>query len=483
MNSELEFSPERMRQIGYRVVDRLVEHLATLSSQRVGTKGDPAQLVASLREPIPEQGMDFEAVLDRLEREVLANTMHVNHPRFFAYVPGPGNFVGAMADAIVSGYNVFAGTWISGSGPAAVELTVLEWLREMCGLPAGAGGLFVSGGTVANLTALAVARHVRFPDGLADATIYFSDQAHSSIEKALRVIGLPNANVRKIAADADFRLPVAGLAREIAQDRERGRRPFCVIANAGTTNSGAVDPLREIAELCRAEELWLHVDGAYGAAAMACERGRQALAGLELADSLSLDPHKWLFQPFEIGCVLVRERTHLRDVFRILPEYLKDTQQHSDEFNFTDYGIQLTRGFRALKLWMSIQVFGMAAFREAIERGFALAEFTEDTLRRMPAWEIVTGAQMGIVCFRYRAANDATHMALVQALLQDGFALVTSTVLGGRTVLRTCTINPRSTEADVAQTLEKLDVFAREAVVGTSTGKVLNGNTLGQIQS
>ena len=482
MNSELEFSPERMRQIGYRVVDRLVEHLSTLSRQRVGTKADPAQLIAALREPIPERGMDFELVLERLEREVLANTMHVNHPRFFAYVPSPGNFVGAMADAIVSGYNVFAGTWISGSGPAAVELTVIDWLREMCALPAGAGGLFVSGGTVANLTALAVARHVRFREGLHNATVYFSDQAHSSFEKALRVIGLPDANVRKIASDSDFRLPVEGLAREIARDRERGLGPFCVIANAGTTNTGAVDPLPEIAELCRAEGLWLHVDGAYGAAATACERGRTLLGGLELADSLSLDPHKWLFQPYEIGCVLVRDGGHLKDAFRILPEYLKDTQQHSEEFNFTDYGIQLTRGFRALKLWMSIKVFGMGAFRGAIERGFALAEFAEKSVGGMPGWEIVTRAQMGIVCFRYGAADDATHMALVQAQLQDGFALVTSTVLRGRTVLRMCTINPRTTEADITQTLEKLDALAREAVLGTSTGKVLKSKTLDRIQ-
>src|SRR5579864_9395427 len=174
MNPELEFSPDRMRQIGYLVVDRIVEHLATLQDQRVGAKGDPSELLQRLSEPIPEQGMEFEAVLDQIERDVLANTMHVNHPRFPAYVPGPSNFVGAMADALISGYNVFAGTWISGSGPAAVELTLIEWLRELCRLPAGAGGLFVSGGTVAYLTALAVARHVKFPGRLDSAIVYFS---------------------------------------------------------------------------------------------------------------------------------------------------------------------------------------------------------------------------------------------------------------------------------------------------------------------
>ncbi|HTA72348.1 MAG TPA: aminotransferase class V-fold PLP-dependent enzyme [Bryobacteraceae bacterium] len=461
MNPRLEFSPERMREIGYRVVDRIVDHLATLPNQPVGAKGDPAALLVALTEPAPEHGMEFEAVLEQLECDILRNTMHVNHPRFFAYVPGPSNFVSAMADALISGYNVFAGTWISGSGPAAVELAVIEWLRAASGFPSGSGGLFVSGGTMANLTALAVARHVALGDRLDGAMVYFSDQAHSSLEKALRVIGMPAENVRKLACDADYRLPIRELARVIEKDRAGGKRPFCVIASAGTTNTGAIDPLGELSGLCKDQGLWLHVDGAYGAAAAICNRGRELLAGIELADSLSLDPHKWLFQPFEIGCVLVRELVHLRDTFLILPEYLKDTHQYSTEFNFTDHGLQLTRAFRALKLWMSIKVFGMAAFRAAVERGFTLAEFTEARLRKMPGWEIVTPAQMGIVCFRFESADDAAHRRLVQSILKDGFALITSTVLRCRTVLRTCTINPRTTEADIEATLDRLDRLAR----------------------
>jgi aromatic-L-amino-acid decarboxylase len=461
MNPGLEFSAERMREIGYQVIDRLVEHLSSLPNQPVGTKGDPASLLRKFAEPAPEQGIEFEAVLERIECDVLRNTMHVNHPRFFAYVPGPSNFVSAMADALISGYNVFAGTWISGSGPAAVELTVIEWLRMACGFPESAGGLFVSGGTMANLTALAIARHIRLCDELDDATVYYSDQAHSSIDKALRMICLPAGNVRKIACDADYRLPIRELQLTIEKDRAQEKRPFCVIASAGTTNTGAIDPLRELSRLCKDQHLWLHVDGAYGAAAVISDRGRELLQGLELADSLSLDPHKWLFQPFEIGCVLVRDLVYLRDTFLTLPEYLKETQQYSAEFNFTDHGLQLTRSFRALKLWMSIQVFGMAAFRAAIERGFELAEFVEARLREMPGWEIVTPAQMGIVCFRYGPADDSAHLTMVQSILRDGFALITSTILKGRTVLRTCTINPRTTEDDIKQTLDRLDRLAR----------------------
>lgn len=461
MNPELQFSPERMREIGYRVIDRIVNHLSTLSSQPVGSKGDPAVLIPAFQEPAPEEPADFETVLAQVEEQILRYTMHVNHPRFLAYVPGPSNFVSVLADTLASGYNVFGGTWISGSGAAAVELAVIDWLREACGMPEDTAGLFVSGGTMANLTALAVARHVQLQDRLEGATAYFSDQAHSSLEKALFLLGIPSANWRRLESDDNFRLPLNELARSVAADRAAGYRPFCVIANAGTTNTGAVDPLPQLSDYCKAERLWLHVDGAYGAATVLSARGAQFLSGIERADSLSLDPHKWLFQPFEIGCVLVRDGAKLQDTFRILPDYLKDTHQYSDEFNFTDYGLQLTREFRALKLWMSIKVFGMASFRAAIERGFRLAELAEARLRQMPGWEIVTPAHLAVVCFRFPAGDVAFHLKLVQMVLEDGFALITSTVLRGYTVLRVCTINPRTTEADIEATLERLDRLAK----------------------
>jgi aromatic-L-amino-acid/L-tryptophan decarboxylase len=461
MNAALDLSPEQMRAIGYRVIDAIVEHFSTLKDRPVGFKGDPATLLSRFAGPPPETGTEFAPLLERLRDEVFRNTMHVDHPRFFAYVPGPGNIIGAMADALATGFNVFTGTWIGGSGAAAVELATLDWLRDWCGFPATAAGQFVSGGSMANFTGLAVARHVKLGENIAGATVYYSDQAHSSLEKALRLLGIPRESIRKLPSDSDFRLPVDELARQIAEDRAAGLRPYCVVANAGTTNTGAVDPLPELSRLCREQNLWLHVDGAYGAAAVIAERGRAALAGMELADSLSLDPHKWLFQPFEIGCILVREERHLRSAFQIMPEYLQDTYQRPAEVNLTDYGLQLTRGFRALKLWLSLQFFGLAAFREAVARGFESADFIERSLRAMPGWEIVTPSQMGIVCFRFSNAGDAMHLRLVQTMLQDGYALFTSTALRGRTVLRACAINPRTTEMDIEESLRRLDRFAR----------------------
>lgn len=455
----LEMTPDQMREAGYRVVDAIVEHLATLSGQRVGTKADPARAV-DWEGAAPEHPSEFGAVLDRVVRDVLPNTMHVNHPRFFAYVPGPGNFVGALADALAAGYNVFAGTWISGSGPELVERQVVNWLRGWCGFPDSAGGLFVSGGSLANLTALAAARVARLGSRFDDGVVYLSDQAHSSLEKGLRILGFAPERIVTLESDADFRMPVEELARRIREDRLRGLRPFCAIASAGTTNTGAVDPLPEMAELCRSEGLWLHVDGAYGAAAVLTERGRGLLAGIELADSLSFDPHKWLFQPFECGCVLVREARLLEEAFRVTPGYLKDTQARQAEWNYADQGIQLTRGFRALKLWMSIQTFGLAGFREAIDKGFEMAESAARRIMVSGNWQIETPATMGIVCFRRRGRGDEFHLRMVEEMVAEGTALATSTILRGRTVLRMCTINPRTTDEDVERTVAMLEQTA-----------------------
>ena len=451
-----------MKSLGYRVVDLLIDHYSHLGQKRVGVKGDPAVLRPALLEAAPEAPGDPEAILARIERDVMSHIMNIGHPRFFAFVPGPSNFVGVMADALASGFNVFNGSWLGGSGAAALELCVIDWIRQWCGFPEEAGGLFVSGGSMANLTALAAARHVRLDDRTAGAVVYYSDQTHSSVDRALRVIGFLQEQIRKIPSDAEFRLPVDALARAVEADRRAGLRPFAVVANAGTTSTGAVDPLRALAGFCREQDLWLHTDGAYGAAAMLCDRGRRALDGLELADSLSLDPHKWLFQPIECGCVLLRDAAALKAAYRIMPEYLADVHRNVAEVNPCDYGIQLTRGFRALKLWMSVQYFGLDAFRSAIDRGFALAELAERKLRATPEWEIVTPAQMGIVSFRRRGANENFYPALHDAMLRDGFALATSTVLNGRTALRLCTINPRTTEQEIEQTIEWLDALAKE---------------------
>ncbi len=462
-----------MRRLGYQVVDMLVEHIANVHEKPVTRNKDRATLARLLHEPPPNDGQDLDTILRTVRDNVFANVMHLDHPRFFAFTPGPSNFVSVMGDALASGFNVFAGVFLEGSAAAQIELTVLDWLRELCGFPDSAGGVLVSGGSVANLTALAAARKTVLGDDWREGVLYCSDQTHSSIGRAVGVLGFRANQLRQIPSDDGLRLSVEALRRAVQQDRADGRRPFCVIANAGTINTAAVDPLSEIADLCKREQLWFHVDGAYGAAAILTAEGRTALTGLDRADSLTLDPHKWLFQPYEVGCVLLRDRRLLEQTFHVLPEYLKVILGAADGVNFCDYGLQLTRGFRALKLWMSIKAFGLDAFRGAIELGLANARFVERRLRENEQWEVVTQANLGVVTFRYRplrvseAEVKRINLAISERIGSDGFAMVMTTEVGGKTVLRICTINPRTTEQDITETIRRLEHHGAEAVTAT----------------
>jgi aromatic-L-amino-acid/L-tryptophan decarboxylase len=307
---------------------------------------------------------------------------------------------------------------------------------------------------MANLTALCVARFAKLGNKLPGAIAYYSDQTHSSLIRAFHVLGFGADQLRTVPCDEDYRISLPELNRMIAADIEAGLRPFCIVANAGTTSTGAVDPLIELSAIAEKHDMWLHADGAYGAAAMLCERGRAALQGLGQCDSLSVDPHKWMFQPFEIGCVLVKNGKLLKKTFQIHAEYLQDVHRHEEEINFCDRGIQLTRGFRALKLWLSLRVFGVAKFREAVARGFELADLAEGELRDSGQWRIVTPSQMAIVSFEHVRPID--HQVVVERMLKEGFAMLTSTVLQGRGALRMCTINPNTSDDDIVQTVRHI---------------------------
>ena len=465
----LQLSPDVMRAFGHRVVDMIVDHVETLRDRTVSIQVPRAELDARIGTFSDDPASPHD-ILDIVQRDVMGSITAVDHPRFYAFVPGPGSFVGSMADALASGFNVFAGHWLAASGPGAVELQTIDLLREACGFPEGAGGLFVSGGSMANLSGLATARAVKLGGPDERAVIYLSDQAHSSVAKGLRVLGFAPSQVRSVPVDDMLRMDTRALHAAIVKDGQEGWRPFCIVASAGTTNTGAVDPLEDIASLCRANDLWLHVDGAYGAAAALTDRGRAALRGLHLADSIALDPHKWLFQPFEIGCVLVRQMHQLRQAFAVHPEdnaaYLADVGRMAErEVVFYEHGVQLTRSFRALKLWMSLRIFGLSAFRETIERGIALAEEAELMLRADPRWDVVTPAQLAVVTFAPRrpdlspAEANARVERAVERLTADGYAMVTSTQVRGRAVLRFCLIHPDARIEEVRETADRLARF------------------------
>ena len=322
--------------------------------------------------------------------------------------------------------------------------------------------MFTSGGSSANFTALAAARHSLAPRSVEGCTVYYGDQSHYTNERALHLLGFSPESRRVVPSTAQYTMDVERLSGLVQEDRDAGHRPLCVVASAGTINVGAVDDLDAIASLCKENGMWFHVDGAYAAAAALSEKLRPLFRGMERADSVTLDPHKWLFQPFEIGCVLVRDMSTLRNAFQIMPDYLKDVHDLG-EINFADHGLQLTRGFRALKLWMSLQYFGARKFREAIEYGVSLAEHAERFLGGRAGWEVLTRANLAVVSFRYvpdgwdEDAVNRLNDNIVKRLTDDGFAMLSSTVLRGCTALRLCTINPSTTTSHIEETVTKLE--------------------------
>ena len=451
-----------MRAMGYAVVDRLVERITQLDGEPAWRGATRDQLERALREPPPGDPQDFAILLDRLYADVLSYAARVDHPRFLAFVPGCPTWPGILADFIAAGHNIFQGTWLGSSGPSALELVVLDWFKEWVGYPAEAAGLLSSGGSAANLTALACARAPLSPEDQHRAVVYFSAESHSSVGKAARILGFERELVRAIAPDADQRLPLDRLHSAVAQDRAHGLLPLVVIANAGTTSTGAIDPLPELAHFTRQHDLWLHVDAAYGGFVVLTERGRTWLRGLELADSITLDPHKWLYQPFEAGCLLVRDGDNLERAFHALPDYLQDTAVSGQEVNFGDRGVQLTRSARALKIWLSLQYFGLAAFRAAIDQSLDLTVYAQQRIEQSPAFELLTPAKLGIVCFRRiwevpEPELEQRNIGLVKRLGESGIGMISSTRALGRYALRVCILNHRTSRADVDRVLSWLE--------------------------
>jgi glutamate/tyrosine decarboxylase-like PLP-dependent enzyme len=442
---------EQMRRLGYQVVDLVVDRLLNRHREPAILTGDAAALRAALGGAVPEQALDPEQSLALLAGTALAHQQHGDHPRYFARVPGPSSFAAVLGDWLGTGFNSICASWAGGSGPATLELVVIDWLRQLLGLPEGTEGVLLSGGSLASQTAFSAARAVH-----GSGMVYMSDQTHASLPRALLQLGFPRDALRTLPSDDHFRLPLPRLRECIAADRAAGHRPLMVIANAGTTNTGSVDPLPALAQLCAEEQLWLHVDAAYGGPAAFTPRGKTALAGLERADSLVLDPHKWLFQPYDLGCLLIRGGA-LERCFHMNPEYLRDVASTRGEVDFRNRSPELTRRARAAKLWFSLRSYGMARIRAAIERGIALAEFAEAQLRSQPeVWAVVSPAQLGIVCFAPRDAAPGEAQRRAAALSASGFACVSSTQLQGREALRLCTINPLTTEQDIATTLDLL---------------------------
>jgi aromatic-L-amino-acid decarboxylase len=456
----LALDPDTMRKLAHRTVDELVDMLCAPGTPAL-QRATPEEMARRLPSGAPEAPGDFDAILGDLRENVFPFMSRLDHPGYFAFIPACGTWPGVLGDFLAAGMNIYAGTWMEAAGPSQVELIVLDWFKEWIGYPDDAAGVLVSGGSAANITALACAREALLGPMTDRAVVYACDQSHSSVARAARLLGFRSDQVRVLPCDSRMRLRPDALAAAIDADARAGREPLFVAVAAGATNTGAIDPLPEIAAICRERGTWLHVDGAYGAFAALTDRGRTALRGIELADSVTLDPHKWLYQPFECGALLVREGRLLDQAFAIAPDYLKEAVGAEGEVNFCDRGLQLSRSSKAIKIWMSIRYFGLEAFRSAIDRCLDLALLAEHHVATRPELELMSPASLGIVCFRRRGENGESEAAaarrnsgLVRAFEATGQGLVSSTQLHGRYAIRMCVMNHTSTAADVERVLD-----------------------------
>lgn len=413
---------------------------------------------------IPVDGRSVQAVYKEMVEDIYSNILFAQHPRSFSCIPSTASLLSWMGDTLTNAYNPHASCKNNAPACDMVEKRLIRWMCDQAGYPKESSGLFVSGGSIANLTALCAARDAKLsPSERTKAVLYLSDQTHSSIQKALHILGFLKEQIHIIPTDASFSMDVSALHKAIDQDIATQKKPFAIIASAGTTNTGSIDPLTDISTLCKKYDLWMHVDGAFGASALLSQEQRKKLSGIERSDSLSWDAHKWLLQTYGCSLVLVRNKNHLIKSFLAHPEYLKDAQTDDESIEFWDLGPELTRPARSLKLWLTLQVVGTKEMEQIIDHGCALAELVEQILDNRSDWEILSKAQLGIITFRYISNEERLETELdtinqknSKEITDSGFAQIYTTKLCKKTVLRMCTIHPETSEQDIYETLERL---------------------------
>ena len=452
----LEPSPEEMRLLVAAALDRIVDHVAALPAQPASDLDGAVEMARALSGPLPSAGAPFEEILDLLFDRAAPKSLNTAGPGYLAYIPGGGLFASAVADLIGDSLNRYVGVFAAAPALAQLEADVVSWFAGLVGLPATAGGFLTSGGSRANLSAVVTARRERLPADFLRGTLYASEQTHHSVAKAALLAGFPPERVRRVDTDTAFRLRPDHLEGQIEEDRRQGLIPFLVAANAGTTNSGAVDPLPEIADVAAREGLWLHVDAAYGGFFLLTGRGRRTLRGIERADSVTLDPHKGLFLPYGTGALVVRDAATLRRAHSLAADYMPPIQDEPDLVDFCELSPELSRPFRGLRVWLPFKLYGAAAFTAALDEKLDLTCWATEELRQMPGIEILAEPQLSIVAFR--AVPSGVHSdaglsdADLDALNQDFLdrinarkrVYLTATRLGGRFALRLCILSFRT---------------------------------------
>ena len=471
--SSLDITEDAFQEISSQVTKLVSEYIATISERPVRAENYAGKTIEAIDTELSVEGVPLEQLLYEC-RVIMDLSRHNGHPRFFGYVASPSTAVGAYGDLIASALNANITCWRSGPAGTEVERLVVRWLGSLIGYYAHAHGLLTSGGSMANMIALLIAsrRHAGgntarqgFWNAGPPMTVYASEEVHMSIAKAADILGIGRDQVRVIACDEQQRMRVDALRQSIEADLREGLRPFCVVGSAGTVNTGVVDPLSEIAKVADEFELWFHVDGAYGAPGVLDERKNHLFAGLERADSVSLDPHKWLYVPVDAGCLLFRDAAAAKAAFSTEDaDYIK-THGYADEeaFAFWDYGVELSRRFRALKVWLTLQYYGTRRLAEAISQDISLAAYLGQLVSEADDFELLAPVELSICCFRYvprTGMSDAELNELnegVMGLVQKGGrAYVSNATVKGRFALRACITNFRTTKADIEETVEAI---------------------------
>lgn len=465
----LEPDAPEMRRLVDEAMERIVRYVETLPEQPAADTAGAVELARSLVEPAPEAGRPLADLLELLFERAVPRSFNASGPGYLAFVPGGGLFASGVADLIGDSVNRYTGVFAAAPALVQLEANVLRWFGEIVGYPPSARGLLTSGGSLAAFTALVTARRERLPEDFLSGTLYVSDQTHHSIAKAAILAGFPAGNVREVPTDATFRIRMDALAEAVAEDRRRGKTPFLVVGNAGTVNTGAVDPLPELARFAREEGLWLHADGAYGAFFHMTERGREALRGLSEADSIVLDPHKGLFLPYGNGALLVRDGQALRRAHTFGAHYLPEGQQDPDLWDFHLHGPELSRPYRGLRAWLPMKLYGLDAFRRALDEKLDLARWFAGEVRKLPHVTMVAEPVLSLLAFRVEPPGasgedlERVNREVVERVNARQRVFLTGTVLpDDRFAIRTCVLSFRTHLDRMEAALEDLGTAIAE---------------------
>jgi aromatic-L-amino-acid decarboxylase len=449
----LDPSPEQMREMGREALEYVIGFIHGLEDAPAQHVDGALEAALRLKASPPEEGGSFDDVFASF-RDAAARAYETCGPGYLPYVPGGGLFAASLGQFLAMAVNRFPNLWEVAPGLAQIEQNVIRWLCDLFGYPEGARGILTTGGSIANLSAIVTARHTKLGEDFADGTYYLSEQSHASVPKAAAIAGLPRRAMRLVPVDADLRMDAGALKRMVAEDREAGLRPFLVVPAAGTTNTGAIDPMDAVADVAEAEDLWLHVDAAYGGFFYLTQRGRERFRGIDRADSITLDPHKGMFLPYGTGSLIVRDGAALRDAHYVGAAYLQDRAPEAELPNGNEYSAELSRDHRGFRVWLPLMLHGVGAFRSALDEKLDLAQHLYEALAEIPEIELPWAPQLTVVPFRLAGATDDEDRAFLDRINAPKRVYLSSTTIDGRHVIRACIVSHRTHRDRIDEAIE-----------------------------